>query len=113
MNDKTIQQKDDRRLSMRELADRWGVSLVLLRKRSKAGEGPAYNSAIRGYMLSDIIEFEGGGLVARDALAARWGIGLRALEKRAVQGTAPAKVKIGNRTFYRMNDIIKIEQTRA
>lgn len=113
MTDQTIQPKDDRLLTPRDLAKRWSVTLWVLRKRRNAGEGPTYNRALRGYMLSDIIAFEDGGLVPKQQLAERWGIGLRALEKREVEGNAPARLKIGGRSYYRLNEIVAMEKTKG
>lgn len=107
MTDKTIQPKDDRLLTPRELAERWGISLLWLRQhRSYA---PPYNSQLRGYMLSDVLTFEEGGLLHRQELAKRWGIGIRALEKREKEGRAPRHIKVGGRSFYRLNDIVAFE----
>lgn len=110
MTDQPIHPRDDRVVTPRDLAKRWGVSLWVLRKRRD--EQPAYNPQLRGYMLSEVVAFEGGGLVHRQQLADRWGIGVRALEKREEDGNAPPRVKIGLRTFYRLNDIVAFEQTK-
>lgn len=107
MTEQTIQPKDDRLLTPRELAERWGVSLLALRKRRS--QAPAYNPQLRGYMLSEVVAFEGGGLVHRQKLADRWGIGIRALEKREEEGRAPRRVKVCGRSFYRLNDIVAFE----
>lgn len=111
MTEQTIQPKDDRLLSPRDLANRWGVSLWVLRHRRD--EAPAYNASLRGYMLSDVLKFEDGGLIHRQELADRWGISLRTLENREQQGTAPQSVKIGGRTYYRLNEIIQTENKGA
>lgn len=108
MNEQTIQPRDDRLLTPRELAERWGVSLLALRKRRS--QAPAYNAQLRGYMLSDVLAFEQGGLIHRQELAKRWGIGIRALEKREEDGRAPRRVKVGGRSYYRLNDIVDFER---
>ncbi|HLV16011.1 MAG TPA: hypothetical protein VKY70_00920 [Pseudomonas sp.] len=113
MTKTTVNQQDDRPLSPRELAARWGISPLVLRNRRKKGLPPTYNPILRGYMLSAIVEFEGGGLVPQKELAERWGIGVRALQKREKAGSTPPKVKIGSEVFYRMNDIVALEQSGA
>lgn len=117
MTEQTIQPKDDRLLTAKEVAERWKVSAWCLRKMRIAGEGPAFipfrNSA--RYKLSVIVEFEDGGLISKTELANRWGVTLRTIEMRDKAGMLSGRVMMGGRVRYRLNQIVAFEQeqTRA
>lgn len=115
MNEQTIQPKDDRLLTEKEVAERWGVSRDIMRKIRVAGEGPPFMPVGKGarYMLSNLLAFEGGGLISKQQLAKRWGITVRAIELRDKAGDLPAKLMLGRNVRYRLNDIVAIEKAQS
>lgn len=114
MNEQTIQPKDDRLLTEKEVAERWGVSRDIMRKIRVAGDGPPFMVVGKGarYMLSNLVAFEGGGLISKQQLATRWGVTVRAIELRDKAGDLPAKLMLGRNVRYRLNDIMAIEQAQ-
>jgi len=115
MNEQTIQPKDDRLLTEKEVAERWGVSRDIMRKIRVAGDGPPFMVVGKGarYMLSNLVAFEGGGLISKQQLATRWGVTVRAIELRDKAGDLPAKLMLGRNVRYRLNDIVAIEKAQS
>lgn len=115
MTDQTIQPKDDRLLTEGEVAERWGLSISMMKRIRKAGEGPPFilNGLRAGYMLSEIVKFEDGGLLTKQQLAERWGITLRALDWREAHGKTAGKVKLCSLVRYRLNKIVAMEQAQT
>lgn len=115
MNEQTINPIDDRFLTTKELAERWGISVWSMKKMRRASEGPPFivtrNQAC--YKLSEVLKFEDGGLLSKQQLADRWGIGVRALEYRDQHGELPGKVMIGGKVRYRLNKIIALEDAQS
>lgn len=99
-------------LTEAELAERWGISLYVLRKVRATGKGPAVH--IPGtvpicYTLAAVTAFEDGGLLTVQDLANRWGITTRGVEKRAASGKLPEPVMLGASKRYPLNKILSIE----
>lgn len=115
MTDQTIQPKDDRLLSEREVAERWGLSVSTMKRIRKAGDGPPFIlQGLRArFRLSEVVKFEDGGLLTQAELATRWGITLRAVQKRDEGGQLPGRVKLCSLVRYRLNQIIAMEQAQT
>lgn len=117
MTEQTIQPKDDRLLTEREVADRWGVSREIVKQMRIAGKGPAFIPVGNSprYKITEIERFEGGGLLTMQNVAARWGVTVRNIQQRQEQGRMPDPVMLGARKRYRLNDLVALEkeQTRS
>lgn len=112
MTEQTIQPKDDRLLPEREVAERWGISVRLMREIRRAGEGPPFIAGHQArYWLSEILKFEDGGLLSQEELARRWGITMRGVQKRDQGGSLPGRVMLGSLVRYRLNQIIALEKS--
>lgn len=106
--------KHDKILSEAEVAKRLGVSERLVRAMRESGEGPRHVVAIMTgkpcYRLSDVLEFEDGGLLKLEDLARRWGITIRAVQQRDCERKIPGRVKLGKLYVrFRLNQIVAYE----
>lgn len=115
MTEQTIQPKDDRMLTEGEVAERWGLSVSMMKRIRKAGDGPPF--VLHGlwprYLLSEVVKFEDGGLLTQAELATRWGITPRAVQKRDQGGQLKGRVKLCSLVRYRLNQIVAMEKAET
>lgn len=106
--------QQDRMISEKELAERWGITLDAVQRIRKNSKGPkffAQHTTIR-YLLSDVEKFDGGGLLSVKQLSERWGVSQRAVFIRISKSDLLERVVLGIRFVrYRLRDVLAYEQS--